>query len=415
MRTGCVRKPDTIERLGRVLFISGLTIFAVSGSFSISLTEGGILLAWVGFILKARAPGTWRGAILLDYLVAALLVWIFITALTSPHRLMSLKAYRSEWLVLTYFLVSFGMESTGQLLRILKLLAAVASVLAIYGIIQHFTGADFIKHKHVHAWRNTYKALGLLGHHITFGIFYAWVFSLSLSFLVFAGGGVRSKLTWTVLTCLPALAVLYSFSRAAWLGAAFSLLAIAALKRFRVGYLVLVVVAVVALAVILEPSALDRATAPAGGEQASKGDATRVLLLRTSLRMIGAAPVFGIGPGTFQAEFDDFKVIGEYSTTCHPHNDLVNYAVRSGLIGLAILLAIYVSSLKAVIGSYRRASDSLTCSLAAATCGGLAAVFISGLFQCNLTDSEIAVQAWLIVGSVGLLARMRRTESEPTQ
>ncbi|MFH1313151.1 MAG: O-antigen ligase family protein [Candidatus Eisenbacteria bacterium] len=399
-----------IEQVGRVLFISGLSIFAVSGSFSISLTEGGVLLAWVGFVLRWRAPGRGRNMILLDYLVAALLVWVFITALTSPHRLTSLKAFRSEWLVLTYFLISFGIESSGQLRRIFRLLAIVASVLAIYGIIQHFTGVDYIKHKHVHAWRHTYKALGLLGHHITFGIFYAWVFSISLSFLVFISGNLRSKITWTVLTCLPALAVLYSFSRAAWLGATFSLLAIAALKRFRVGYLVLVVLAVVVVAVILEPSAIERATVPTGGEQASRSDATRVLLLKTSFRMIRARPVFGIGPGTFTAEFDDFKVPGDYSTTCHPHNDFVNYAVTSGLIGLAIMVAIVITALRAALEVYGGARDSVTRTLAAAACGGIVVIVVSGFFQCNLTDSEIAVQAWLIVGTLGLLVRMRRSE-----
>jgi O-antigen ligase len=405
MRKAHVQGQNRIERVGQVLFISGLSIFAVSGSFSISLTEGGVLLAWVGFILKSRAPGRWRNTILLDYLVAALLGWVFITALTSPHRVTSIRAYRSEWLVLTYFLISFGIESTGQLRRILKLLAIVASVLAVYGIIQHFTGIDYIKHKHVHAWRQTFKALGLLGHHISFGIFYAWIFSLSLSFLIFASGKLRTKLAWTVLTCLPALAVLYSFSRAAWLGAAFSLLSIAALRRFRVGYLVLVVIAVVAVAIVLEPSAIDRATVPAGGDQVSRGDATRVLLLKTSLKMIRAYPVFGIGPGTFTAEFDSFKVPGDYSTTCHPHNDFVNYAVTSGLIGLGILAAVIITAFRVALVAYRGAQDSSTRLLAAAAGGGLVAIVVSGLFQCNLTDSEIAVQAWLIVGSLGLLAR----------
>jgi O-antigen ligase len=409
MRTGHVQEPSKAERAGKVLFISGLSISAVSASFSISLTEGGLLLAWVGFVLKLRAPGPRRTVILLDYLVIALLAWAFITALASPHRMTSLIAYRSEWFVLTYFLISFGIESTGQLRRIFKMLAVVASVLAIYGIIQHFTGVDFIRHKHIHTWNNTYKALGLLGHHITFGVFYAWIFSLSLAFLVLASGKARASITWTVLTLLSALAVLSSYSRAAWLGAAFSLLSVAVVRRFRIGRFVLIVIAVVVAAIILEPSTVQRATVSAVGDEASAGDATRVRLLKTAFRMIKAHPVFGTGPGTFEAEFDNFKVPGEYRTTCHPHNDLINYTVSSGLVGLGILVAVLVTALKAALAAYRGARDSTMRLLAVAAGAGLVAILVSGLFQCNQTDSEIGIQAWLAVGSLGLLARTGRT------
>jgi O-antigen ligase len=413
MRAGYVPGRNEIERLGKALFIAGLSIFAVSGSFSITLTEGGLLLAWLGLLLKSRWSSRGRKIVFLDYAVLALLIWELISALVSPHRTISLKAYRSDWLILTYFLVSFGMESAGQLARLLKLLAAVASVLAVYGIVQHFTGVDYIKHKTVYTWNETYKAMGLLGHHITFGVFYAWVFSVSLSFLVFVSRRLRSRITWTVLTCLAALAVLYSYSRAAWLGATFALLAVLAVKRLRVGYLAVIVVAIVITAIILEPSAIDRAAVSTGGEPASRGDATRVLLLRTSLKMIAAYPVFGIGPGTFMAEFDNFKVPGEYSTTCHAHNDLINSAVRGGIVGLAILIIILAAALRGALEVYRRNRDPVTQSLGLALGSGLVAIIVSGLFQCNLTDSEIAVQAWLIIGSLGMLIRAGRRTGPP--
>lgn len=396
-------------RIGRLLFVSGLSISAICASFSISLTEGGLLLAWVGFVLKLSAPAPRRRMILLDYLVIALLAWALVTALASPHRMTSLRTFRSEWFVVTYFLISFGMESTGQLRRILKLLAVVAAIVAVYGIVQHFTGIDYIKHKQLHTWNNTYKAMGLLGHHITFGVFYAWIFALSLSFLILASGSLRTRIAWTILTCLPALAVLSSYSRAAWIGAAASLVSVTALRRFRVGYPVLIVVAAVVIAVVLEPSAIDRARDSAVGEQASTSDATRVRLLETALRMIKARPVLGSGPGTFTAEFDRFKVPGRYRTTCHPHNDLINYAVSSGLVGLAILVAILVTALRTAVGAYRSASDPTVRLIAVAAGAGLVAILVSGLFQCNLTDSEIGIQAWLAVGSLGLLARIGRS------
>ncbi len=397
--------PTSRTRLGRWLFAAGLTIFALSGSFSISLTEGGVLLAWLGYLLSLESPGRPRHVIGLDYMVASLLIWELVTALLSPHRSISVKAYRSQWLVLTYFLVSFGMEYTRRLQRILKLLAVAAAVVAIYGIIQHFTGVDYIKNKTVYTWNGIYKAMGLLGHHITFGIFYSWVFSISLAFLVFAGKDLRSRVFWTAITCLCALAVLYSYSRAAWLGCVGSFATIGVLRRLRLGYFVLAVIAVVTVAVAFEPGAVQRAAGFTAGEQASRGDATRVLLLRTSLRMIQRYPVFGIGPGAFTAEFENFKVPGEYSTTCHAHNDYVNFAVHSGIPALAILIILLASALSGVVRLYGTSTDQAAQACLLALGGGLTAILISGLFQCNLTDSEIGIQAWLIIGSIGMFLR----------
>jgi O-antigen ligase len=396
-------------RVGRILFIAGLSIVAVCASFSISLTEGGLLLAWLGLVLESRRAW-YRRIIILDYLVLALLVWQLVCAIASPHRAISLRAYRSEWLVMTYFLISFGIQSVEQLGRVLRLLVIAASILAIYGIVQHFTGVDYIKHKTVHTWNNTYKAMGLLGHHITFGVFYAWAFSISLAFLVSASQRLRSRIVWTLPTCLCALAVLYSYSRAAWLGALASFLTVMSLRRFRVDYLVAVLLGVLVIAVLLEPGALQRAVGPAAGETASEGDATRVLLLKTSMRMIAAYPVFGIGPGAFRAAFENFKVAGDYSTTCHAHNDYVNFAVHTGIIGLVILITVMAIVLRGAVHVYRAGVDLQSQRYLLALIGGLVAILVSGLFQCNLTDSEIAIQAWLIIGSVGMFLRTRDTD-----
>jgi putative inorganic carbon (HCO3(-)) transporter len=406
MREDCLAEAPDTRQIGKTLLLSGLVITAISSSFSISLTEGGILLAWIGLVLRPWKRVHMVRMDRLDYLLLAFLAWEFITALTSPHRSMSIRAYRSEWLVLTFFLIAYGLESAGQLDRIIKLLAMVASVLAIYAVVQHFTGVDYIKHKSLHPWNETYKALGLLGHHITFGVFYAWVFSITASYLMFSAKDLRWRLIWTASVCLCSLAVLYSYSRAAWLGALCSLLTIAALRRFRVTYLVLVLLVVVVVATVSDPSIIHRARTPTSSEAMSQADLTRILLIKTSLRMIAARPILGIGPGTFMAEFEKYKVPGEYRTTSHPHNDFLNFAVRSGIVGAGILALIVATVLRRGILTYRRSQDSRSRCMSLALVAGMIAIIASGLFQCNLTDSEIAVQTWLIAGSIAFLYRL---------
>jgi O-antigen ligase len=404
MSPGRPRRRVEVERMGKSLFFGGLAMFALSSSFSISLTEGGIILAWIGFVLRLTGKRPARRALLLDYVIVAYLAWEFITVLTSPERSMSLKAYRSEWLVLTYFLVSLGTERTAHLERVLKTLAVAASLLATYGIIQHFTGIDYIKHKELAGWYGRFMSIGLLGHHITFGIFYAWIFALTLAFASMSHR-LRSGLTWAGLSCLASVAVLYSYSRGAWLSAVSAFLVVAVMKRLRLGYAVLLVVVVTITVTLSEPPFLQRATV-ATQETMMAEDMTRILLLRTAFNMIADNPVFGLGPGTFMAEFDAYKVPGDYSTTCHPHNDFVNSAVRSGILGTVLFVTILILSLRIGLGLYRNSTDPAVKRLAVGLVAGLVALTASSMFQCSFGDSEIAIQAWFIIGSLAALLRL---------
>jgi O-antigen ligase len=114
------------------------------------------------------------------------------------------------------------------------------------------------------------------------------------------------------------------------------------------------------------------------------------------------------------AEFDAFKVPGEYRTTCHAHNDFVNFAVHTGLPGLALLGLTLVTAIRKGLSNYVRTSPGAGRWVPAALLAGLVAILVSGLFQCNLTDSEIAIQAWLIIGSIALLARLSMSQPEAT-
>jgi O-antigen ligase len=297
------------------------------------------------------------------------------------------------------------MHRTPDLMRVLKTLALTASLLGIYGISQHFTGVDPIRGKEIHDWNGMYKSMGLLGHHITFGVIYAWVLGIGLAYLSEPAARLRTRIIWLGASASSALAVLYSYSRAAWVGAMAAFLTVVILRRLKVGKAVVLLLAMVIAAVALEPSVLDRAGLPISGPGISGADKTRVLLLRTSLRMIQARPVLGHGPGTFMAKFEEYGLPGEYRTTCHPHNDLVHFAVRSGIPGVLVFLAALTAIVIAALRSLRAGPDPDERTLLIALLSGLAAILASGLFQCNLSDAETSVQAWLIMGSLAYLAR----------
>ena len=334
-------------------------------------------------------------------LIALLVVWTFLTAALSPERFLSLRSLRSEWIVLTYFVFAWGIGSVTDVKLILRILAIASSIVAITGILQHITGVDWIKHKPIEAWHGTYIAIGLLGHHITFGVFYSWIFILCFAHSL-RNTTQRWNMIWTGCSILSGLAVVYSYSRAAWLGTVVGIGVAVVLNHLRLTRRAILVLAVLAVAIFAEGQIILRARSVIPGEEMTKADRTRIQLIETSLKMIKDRPLIGLGPGTFSAEFEKYKVPGDYSTTCHPHNDILNFAVRSGIPGSVLFAIIIALALRKTASLAKLRLD--TTHIGIALCAGLASIVASGLFQCNFTDSEVAIQAWMIIGLSGLLS-----------
>ena len=64
--------------------------------------------------------------------------------------------------------------------------------------------------------------------------------------------------------------------------------------------------------------------------------AMRIHAWRGVLKMIEANPVTGTGLGTFASAYPLFKIYGETSIWDQAHNDYLQVAAESGLIGLAL-------------------------------------------------------------------------------
>ncbi|NIV03805.1 MAG: hypothetical protein GWN59_04050 [Calditrichae bacterium] len=126
--------------------------------------------------------------------------------------------------------------------------------------------------------------------------------------------------------------------------------------------------------------------------------------------MIVANPLWGIGPGLFDQVFEIYKVPGFYDAFGHSHNDFLNMAVNSGILGLLAWLGVWGSWFYFVLKAFRQnqlfkfeSRLMLGCILS------ISGILVAALFQCYFTDLENNI-AWWFIAALGLHAAIQENK-----
>jgi O-antigen ligase len=195
---------------------------------------------------------------------------------------------------------------------------------------------------------------------------------------------------------LAAWALVVSQTRGAWLGA---LVGLATLAATRAPRLLAVVVAAVVLLLVLRPAALsERLTV----QDASSVD--RYYMWQAGLDMVIDRPVFGQGPGMIIVNYPRYRWPEAPNPQApHLHDNPLQIAAERGVPGLVFFLWWIAAALAAALDEARRTrgarAGGVAARAAAAAAGALAvlaAVFVAGLVEYNLGDSEVLMLVLLV-------------------
>lgn len=205
-----------------------------------------------------------------------------------------------------------------------------------------------------------------------------------------------------VVVPVAAWALVVSQTRSAWIGAVVGLSVLALLRAPRFLWLV---GAATAAVLVLRPAAIT--------ERLTLGDAStsdRYYMWQAGVDMVLDKPVFGQGPGMVLARYPRYR----WPEATHPmqphlHNNFLQVAAERGLPGLAFFLWWAVAVFAAAIREARRAAAGAPGGDGAAgsALAALAAVFVAGLFEYNLGDSEVLMLVLLLAAVPFALRRAR--------
>jgi O-antigen ligase len=201
---------------------------------------------------------------------------------------------------------------------------------------------------------------------------------------------------------MAAWALVVSQTRSAWIGALLGLAVICVLRTPR---LLLVLAGLVAAALLLRPASIaERLTV----EDASSVD--RYYMWQAGLDMVLDRPVFGQGPGMVQVEYPRYRWPGAKNPgQPHLHDNPLEIAAERGLPGLAFFLwwAVILFARALREAKLARAGPPGAGWSAVGALAALAAVFVAGLFEYNLGDSEVLMLALLLTAVPFALERER--------
>ncbi len=385
-----------------------LTLFFISLSLTVAFQQ-----TLLGLLLAFGVYTIWRDKVFpsspLDRLLLIFLAALLLSTFLSPAIANSLAGYRKLWLVGGFFITYHLVRGPQEAWRLVSLMVIVATAVAAYGIVQHFTGIDLARQlvgkkpnldPFWFGQEEGFRTKGLFPS----GITYAHNVSFPLIFLtvrLFASDlRWREKLVLLGGWGLVVLALLFSLTRGVWLAYVMVLGVLGVVKGGKTSLALGVCAVLLALSLVVAGSGVRERVTQVLDFKVNIG---RSQIWQANLDMVKERPLLGWGYGNYR------KFRGPYyqrysgaDTTAHAHNNFLQLWVDAGLLGLTAFLWLCWVILRSGWQAYRLFPPSAE-PLRSLTLGGVLSMLgflLGGLTQYNFGDAEVVIVFWAITGVV---------------
>jgi putative inorganic carbon (HCO3(-)) transporter len=410
-----------LYRLDIILLVITLTIpFAVNmtdSEFGVGISmpaEPMMLGVLIVFIVKLLYENNYDKNILkhpVTVLIIISLVWMFITSLTSQIPLVSFKYLAARlWFVIPFYFMGILLFRKIKNIRLfiwfytIPLLGVIAYTTynhALWGFNEqagHWVMEPFYNDHTAYGAVLTLFIPAFLG--FTFSNSYSKTIRL-FSFLVLA---------------ILIMALVLSFSRAAWISLAFSfLIYLIILLRIKLKWIILTLAIFFGVFFLFQNEIWDRLEKNKQGSSANfvehlqsisnistdDSNLERINRWQSAFRMFAERPVFGFGPGTYQFEYAPFQHSNEktlistnFGDKGNAHSEYIGPMAESGILGMLSLVGILVFTVITGLRVYKQAKEKEIRMLSLAILLGLITYFFHGTMNNFLDTDKASVPFW---------------------
>ncbi|VAW20883.1 O-antigen polymerase [hydrothermal vent metagenome] len=372
----------------------------------------GILLI---FLLKVAAERGFDKKILthpVSIVIFINLAWIFITSMTSTMPVVSFKFLLSRvWFVVgLYLLVIKILKKKDNYEQFIWMYVLPLLVVITYAISRHIGYGLWHKdaaHFVVNPFYNDHTSYGaILAMYIPF--------LLGMSF-----GGNRNKtlkLVSLLVLLILFVAVVLSYSRAAWVSMVAGLMVWGIIKlKIRFRTLFATVVTLLAFFFVFENQLvmyLERNSKESSANMmehissisnitTDASNLERINRWNCAIRMFRVKPLFGYGPGTYMFKYGPFQINNErtiISTNAgdggNAHSEYLGPLAESGVLGMLTFLLLIAVVIYTGINTYTRTEDKRLKTIVLAALIGLITYYIHGLMNNFLDTDKASVPFW---------------------
>ena len=271
--------------------------------------------------------------------------------------------------------------------------------MGLYAIIQYFTLLGVPP-----AWwgngEEPRRALGFFGHPNFYALFSAPLLAFLLPDLGLKIKDLTKNWLFTAAWIIGAIGLMFSMSRAGWLGlaAAVAIYVLLATDK-KIRRLILSAAIIIAMIILVVPNLRWRLMLPFYGE---KSAVSRLSLWNTGLKGVKEAPITGLGLAGFAREWPTLNTDPGLAADSHnfPHNIFLDLWVETGMLGLISLagligLLIYrgLRSLKSDVNGQSLIDNCFKLSVALF----LIAMVFQGLIDNPYFKNDLAMIFWMIL------------------
>ena len=424
-----------------ILFVVFLTPLAINlqnidGGFGLSLpTEPIIFGIMLIFIFKQLHSNTIDAKLLKHPVTIAILinlVWIFITSITSDLPIVSFKFLIARlWFIIAFYFLGTQLFKKFNNIKIFMWLYILSfSIIIVYTLYSH-SKVNFdeqIANYIMSPFYNDHTVYGaMLAMFLPVIIFYTMnkKYSGSIKFAAF------------LFLILFIVALVFSYTRAAWLSLVIALVAYILLLlkiRFRtilIGFLAICAVALVYQTEIIMKLEKNRQDASQDFDKHIESisnistDASNLERLNrgnAAFRMFQERPIFGWGPGTYSFEYAPFQHAHEktiISTNMgdkgNAHSEYIGPLCESGVLGALTFIIIVIVVLSTGFRLYYTVTENETKKIVLVILLGFITYIVHGGLNNFLDTDKASVPFWGFVAALVAIDLYHKNREEEVE
>ena len=330
----------------------------------------------------------------------------FYQALTASYRLLTY--------LLLYHLVLYVIQEHRQVETLFRVMGLTGAAVAVYGLFQYW-GWDFM------LLSERFRPVSFLGNTGYAAEYLILVIPLSLVLFLRAPSFLE-KVLWASIGGLLLAHLLFTQARGPWLGLFISITwmgwvlyrrywkgkaSIPLGRKEKVG--VFLGLTLFLLFFALYPGLLSRIWSIFDPTYPS--NRFRLLVWSSTLKIIAENPFFGVGFGNYELHYPPFRTVEEWRLSeklvvANAHNDYLQIAAETGLIGLGLFLWLLLRVSISLHKNLRYERDSQIFLLSLGLGGSLTALLVSAFFAFPFQNPTPSLYFWLFLGLISSLERI---------
>ncbi len=383
-------------------------------------TEPLFFIMMVLYLLNSFYEGSYDAKLFkhpVTVLIVVHLAWLLITSFTSSMFLVSIKRFVSQlWFVALFYFLAFNIfKKERNIYHFIWLYLVGMVVTIIYTLINHAINdwTEQAAHWVMVPFYNDHTA-------------YAAVLALFLPVVITLGfnksASTMNRLFAILISILTIVAIVFSYTRAAWLGIATAVVCVFVfVLRVRTWVVLCSIAGVIIAYFVFESTVLYKFEKTKEYSSTDyrdhlksitniKTDASNVERLNRwscAWRMFKDKPIFGWGPGTYQFQYGAYQLEREKSYIStnagdkgNAHSEYLGPLCESGLPGMLIFIALSACAIyrgsRVVVNSKSRYTRLLAGSLLL----GLITYWIHGFLNNFLDTDKASVPFWGFIAAL---------------